>query len=297
MNVWIKKSNNAYIPEAFAYADYLKKQNFNVVLSEDDLGFDSFDVSISFMGFLPAWGNNALQLRGAQVHEYHSLSTPPYARAKDFLKRTLNKKPNGRIFLNDTVKESMGFCDDVPFICRDMGVEAALFDINNKDAIFDVIYCGSIDGREGLVDEILRLADLNLKILVVGKANKDNVCRLNNKNVEMVGAIPRELLPLYYAKARAGLNFTPDIYPYNIQTSTKVLEYCAAGLGVISNEYAWIKSFSHLRAARFLFTDELNHADDLRNFSFQIPDVSDLEWSVVLDNIDFKGFLLRVAGR
>ncbi|MEN9430187.1 MAG: hypothetical protein RJA86_1046, partial [Pseudomonadota bacterium] len=29
----------------------------------------------------------------------------------------------------------------------------------------------------------------------------------------------------------------------------------------------------------------------------QIPDVSDLEWSVVLDNIDFKGFLLRVAGR
>lgn len=40
-----------------------------------------------------------------------------------------------------------------------------------------------------------------------------------------MGPVNRDQLPEIYKNARFGLNYTPDIYPYNVQTSTKTLEY------------------------------------------------------------------------
>jgi hypothetical protein len=59
-----------------------------------------------------------------------------------------------------------------------------------------------------------------------------------------MGPVSRDQLPEIYKNARFGLNYTPDIYPYNVQTSTKTLEYLASGLGVISNKYKWSEFFS-----------------------------------------------------
>jgi hypothetical protein len=45
-------------------------------------------------------------------------------------------------------------------------------------------------------------------------------------------------------QARAGLNLVPAHRPYTVQTSTKVLEYLAVGLPVVSNRYPWMETLS-----------------------------------------------------
>lgn len=294
MKVFIEKSEYAYVPEAYAYQSFLKNKNFDV--SFGGICSDSnIDIYIKFMGFSPFWSKRYTNKNIMYIHEYHSLSTPPYPKIKDFIKRYFNVQPAARIFLNNTVKESLGFNDDnIPYLFRDMGIDDSLFNINNQDAEFDIIYCGSIDGRIGLVDEIIRLANLGFRLLVVGKLSQLNVEKMLHKNIKLVGAVARQELSFYYAKAKFGLNFTPNIYPYNIQTSTKVLEYCAAGLGVISNRYQWIEQFAKERNANFIYTDQLLSMSDVQLFDFNIPDVADLEWHRLLGSIKFDDFLKNI---
>ena len=56
---------------------------------------------------------------------------------------------------------------------------------------------------------------------------------------------------------KCGLNFTPDIFPFNVQSSTKTIEYSAAGLGVISNRYIWAETFEKSRFSGFSSKHEL----------------------------------------
>ncbi|MDO9178525.1 MAG: glycosyl transferase [Agitococcus sp.] len=297
MKVLIRKSKYAYTPEAYAYESFLKSKKIEVVLSEKYEDINVFDVCIDFMGFIPFWKADIRDSRIAYIHEYHSLSTPPYPKFKDIVKRYLSKKPAGRIFLNEVVKENLHFGNNVPFIFRDMGIDKGLFNVGNKNADFDIIYCGSIDGRNGLVEEIVRLANLGLMVLVVGKLSDESYKKLQHNYITLIGAVSRHDLPAYYAKARFGLNFTPDVYPYNIQTSTKVLEYCAAGLGVISNKYAWVSKFAEERKANFLYSHMLLSKSDVFSFDFVTPNVFDLEWHNLLERVDFHGFLQQVKNR
>lgn len=87
------------------------------------------------------------------------------------------------------------------------------------------------------------------------------------------------------------MNFIPDQYPFNIQTSTKTLEYCASGLGVISNRYYWIENFKFSRSANFFWLTNHFSKNDVEDFNFQIPSVIDLAWNNVLTNSDFISFL------
>src|SRR5690606_41451285 len=75
----------------------------------------------------------------------------PHAKLKDFLKKSLNKKPSGRIFLNDVVKSSLNLKDNTPYIYRDMGVDEELFQKPLPNPEFDIVYCGSMTGRPGLI--------------------------------------------------------------------------------------------------------------------------------------------------
>ena len=62
-----------------------------------------------------------------------------------------------------------------------------------------------------------------------------------------------------------GFNFIPDIYPWNIQTSTKVIEYLSSNLTVVSNRYKWINNFSNS-----FEISEISFYEDIDNFD---PDI------------------------
>lgn len=136
------------------------------------------------------------------------------------------------------------FNDKIPYIYRDMGVDIELFQKPSNNTI----YSGSILGRVGLIEEILRLAKIGFEIGEV-----QNLILEKFRNYENVDFVGNEL----YSKCRAGLNYTPNIYPFNLQTSTKTLEYLASGLTLISNKYEWIDNFSKMYDIEYINTNNL----------------------------------------
>ena len=291
MKVGIPLSTSAYTPEAYAYEKYLKAMGYEVQL---DYNLDpNNDINIHFMGTRPFWKSN--KGRALEIHEYQSLSTPPYAKLKNYSKRIINKKPVGRIFLNNFVHQDLHFNDNIPYIYRDMGVDQALFQNPLQNPLYDVIYCGSITGRIGLVETLLKLAK-DYRIIVVGKITEEEKKLLQVNNITLMGPVNRDQLPEIYKNARFGLNYTPDIYPYNVQTSTKTLEYLASGLGVISNKYKWSEFFfSQLNYQPIWLGDniELN----VKNFVCEekiLPEMNCFSWENILRNSNLNDFLKGV---
>ena len=284
MRIGITLKKRAYTPEAYAYETYLKERGHQVQL---DYTLDpNNDINIYFMGARPFWKKK--EGRAIEIHEYQSLSTPPYVQFKNFAKKIVNKKPNGRIFLNSFVQHDFNFTDDIPYIYRDMGVDEALFQSPSENPLYDIVYCGSIAGRNGLIEVLRRLAG-NYKVVVVGQVSDLERSLLKHENITILGRVERSNLPEIYRNARFGLNYTPNIYPFNIQTSTKTLEYLASGLGVISNRYYWSEEFfRNLKYTPLWIEGDLS----LEENHEQKLDFSSFSWSSILNDCKFEEFIL-----
>lgn len=289
MNLSILLTGKAFLPEAYAYKQYLMARGWDVKLCPPGKPEYQADLVISFQ---PERLPDLSSYRCRVIHEYHSLPTGSFPRIRQFIKKSLTRRPNGRIFLSPIVRSELRFQDDVPFINRDMGVDDAFFHDNVVSKEFDIVYCGSIEGRTGIIECIDDLAKMGLRILIVGQPTVEFMAKFDTiSNICMIGPLPRERVPLVIRRARYGLNFTPDIYPLNIQTSTKTLEYLAAGLGVISSRYKWAEDFfvdgnKPVIWLDTLFDRNINLPDQLDKV-----DMSAYRWSRILEGADFEAFL------
>ena len=292
MYIGITLSKFAYTPEAYAYEKYLQELGHQVQL---DYELDpNNDVNIYFMGVRPFWKKK--EGRAIEIHEYQSLSTPPYAHFKNFAKKIVNKQPNGRVFLNEFVHRDLSFSDNIPYIYRDMGVDEALFQSPSENPLFDIVYCGSIAGRNGLIEVLIRLAE-NYKVVVVGQVSDLESSLLKHENITILGRVERKDLPEIYRNSRFGLNFTPDLYPYNIQTSTKTLEYLASGLGVISNKYKWSEQFFNEIDYQPVWLEDFDFLKTIERSSRLIvppPLIYRYGWKNILSDSKFDVFLREI---
>lgn len=272
----IEVTDHAFLPEAYAYRDYFQGLGYFCEFvekgSEDVL---SYDAVVLFHGFHPFWKKYPRFIIG----EYHSLSTGRLCRAKDFLKRLLNVRSDFYIFLNESVRARMWHSQALPHAIRGMGFDKkqlALY--KNEQKLYDVVYSGSF--RKGVIEKVEYLASLGLKVAVVGFSY-----HADNPNIKNFGRVsPKESWRII-TQARVGLNYTPDIFPLNIQDSTKVIEYCGAGLGVITNRYIWIDNFERKRNGRFLDYSSIKSLEDVKGFEFIVPDVSDLSWDKLTEEV------------
>lgn len=289
MKIGITLKPHAYIPEAFAYQKYLEAKGWQVQLAEDCALDPNNDVNIYFMGTRPFWKKK--QGCAKEIHEYQSLSVPCCPRLKDGIKKIINGKPDGRIFLNQYVQRALNFRDHIPSIQRDMGIDETLFQTPDLNPLYDVVYAGSVTGRVGLIQTILKLAHKGFKILLVGELSSDDLCQVKHPNITLTGRVSRDELPKLYRQCRAGLNYTPDIYPFNMQTSTKTLEYLASGLNVISNKYEWIVQFcNHHDYQPIWLSDELC-TDELDQKIGNLPNMHEYSWDMILQSSNFEYFL------
>lgn len=292
MKVGIPLSKYAYTPEAYAYKKYLQELGHQVQL-DYELDHNN-DVNIYFMGTRPFWKKK--EGRAIEIHEYQSLSTPPYAHFKNFAKKIVNKQPNGRVFLNEFVHRDLSFSDNIPYIYRDMGVDEALFQNPSENPLYDIVYCGSIAGRNGLIEVLRRLAG-NYKVVVVGQVSDLERSTLKHENITILGRVERKDLPEIYRNSRFGLNFTPDLYPYNIQTSTKTLEYLASGLGVISNKYKWSEQFFNEIDYQPVWLEDFDFLKTIERSSRLIvppPLIYRYGWKNILSDSKFDVFLREI---
>jgi hypothetical protein len=269
-NLAIVKGEKAFLPEAYAYEQFFSKKSHikvHIYPSVDSVP-DNVDLVIVFYGFIPKWRSYKFEIIG----EYNSLSTGVFAKLKDLIKRVCNKRGTHTVVLNDYVRKQMFLNTDV--LIRGMGFFTQYLLTSNIKK-FDLVYSGTIN-RPGVKDVLVRLSGLGLSVCVIGTSEYIGC------GVISLGRLSLQDVYKVYGECTYGLNFTPDIYPYNRQDSTKVIEYCAAGLKVITNKYDWIDKFEVENNACFLDVDKISTIDDLFDFGFKTPNVEHLDWERVI---------------
>ncbi len=288
MKILFERRPGVYLPEIAAYRAYCARNLPEVQTAETGEERqvhdpEAFDVVWRFMGMDRAGTGRRV------IHEYNSLSTGRWARVKNSLKKGLNSRPTARIFLNDQVREGFSFSDNVPFRCRDMGVDQAFFaKAEGGKPEYDFVYAGSLD-RGAIIRRVLahfRDCPKTGRLLVIGSVPDDLYKAFKDvKSIIFAGRIPYVHVPHLMSQARYGLNLMPDCYPLNLQTATKVLEYCAVGLSVVTTDYRWVRAFERTRGASFfyLMSDVSNLTlANLENHAFHTPSVEDLEWDKII---------------
>lgn len=232
--------SKAQLPELQAYVEYFRPR-YHVVIKTPDANLQDYDIVWFFMGF---YRYQALPHQFV-VHEYASLSTPPFARTKDYLKQRLTVQPHLRVFQNQQQNRLMKFTDNVAVRYRDMGVAQQYSAQPNVEKNCDLIYVGAMEKSrqvEKALDIVLKLKP-HASIWLVGPPAAYLQHRYKEyANVKFIGAVLNNQVPVLLHQANFGLNYVPDVYPYQLQTSTKLLEYAACGLPVIGNKTSWVDS-------------------------------------------------------
>lgn len=276
------RSENAFLPEIDAYIEYFNKtKEFKAYDSsrlKRDYELSDFDVIWEFKGF-----GGVRVKEQILVHEYASLSTGRFPKLKNLIKSRLNPKPNLRIFLNENVKNGFYFNDGVDYCLRDMGVDKRFLQVKNSKKEYDYVFIGSVSkARE--VDKFLKsfTEKPNGKLCLIGDVDDDiyNTYKIN-KDIIFTGKVPYSEVPKIASKAVYGINYIPDKYPFNIQTSTKLLEYLALGLNVITTDYEWVRHFEKKYNCSFY---KLNY----NNLKFNTKEIEKYKF---VSNFDAEEFL------
>jgi len=285
MIIGILLNSKSYLPEAYAYQSFLQKNNFKVILAYNETELINANVIIMFAGFFI----KKKYINKKYIIDYASISTPPFVKIKDIIKKKLTFKPNLRLFNSEFIKNYYNFNDNIPFVIRKAGIRDQFLNINNfKTKKYDIIYSGSIDSRRGLQNIFTKYLNLGCSILVVGSASDTFKNYFQNyKKIFFTGRIPYEKVADYYCQCEYGLNYIPEIFPYNYQYSLKFLEYSAFKLKVISNRTIFMEQLSKKNKINLISVDMINNLSDLKNLKFEDIDVGEYKWSTILKNIKF----------
>lgn len=279
--IGIVRGRKAYLPEIEAYKKFFQEYNVIDVCSVNELATYSIDLMWMFMG------SNFKKYDLPVVHEYASMSVPPFARYKDYIKRKLNTKPNLRVFLNKNIRDNFQFNDEVQYCYRDMGIDDIFFSNLKNEIQYDCVYVGSMSKDRELyllLDRFKYLSDRT--ILMVGEPSMELYSRYKKySNIVFTGLVRYHDVPEYIVKAQYAINYVPNKFPFNIQTSTKLLEYVALGMNIITTGYKWVDEFEKNNNMKFyhISTDcmDLDFAK-IDKYNFVNKSIEEMRWSTVL---------------
>lgn len=176
------------------------------------------------------------------IHDYRSLSLAPLAETKDLIKRKLNARPGLRIFQNEAVRDVMRFCDDVPSVLLPMGVPPEILSFRDEMPApnHDFCYIGVLSKERKshlMLDSFLKRYDEGKTFLLFGAAEPYLIQRYRTRsNIIFAGKKTQKEVFSALRRVRAAVNYFPAHRPHCFQTPTKLLEYAALGLRIVSNE-------------------------------------------------------------
>jgi glycosyltransferase involved in cell wall biosynthesis len=231
----------AYLPELAAYATHLNQLGHSSQVHRcADSVPNNADMVWWICGHVSPSHTRRLH-HSVHVHEYASASVPPAAWLKDRVKQLTHPRPQHRIFQNEWVRHRIGLTDAVPYSLRDMGVPAGFLTAQAQQAPeFDLVYLGAMSRLTAFWPTLQAIHQAGLRLLLIGDIPPALQARLQGlPNIHCTGRLPQDEVPIQLLRARVGLNLMPEELPLTEQTSTKMLEYLATGLPVISNPYTW----------------------------------------------------------
>lgn len=289
MEVHFVRNGPSYLPELDAYAAHIQSQGHQAHIHDTSHSVPNDARVVWWMcGRVSHLEHHRLK-HAFHIHEYSSSSVPPHAWLKDLVKYITQPQPDYRVFQNPWVRERMGFSSRVPSCLRDMGIASAFFEkpIAPVHKEFDLVYLGEMNRLAPFLPVLHSIHNAGRTLLLVGDVPQHIQAQLPT-SVTLSGRIPHAEVPQQLRRARYGLNLISNIAPYNQQTSTKLLEYCAVGLPVVSNDYDWVRYFASRHNGHFyLLSDNpttwnASFGEALEAFPYQVPDVTHLQWPRLL---------------
>lgn len=301
MRILFMNNEKALLPEIGAYIKYFNQQEgfdaFDSADLTDELNIEDYDAIWEFKGF-----GGIKESDKILVHEYASLSTGLFPKLKNRLKMRMNPQPNLRIFLNETVRSGFGFKDDVPVLYRDMGIDERFIReaISDSQKEYDFVYVGALSKERDIERMIEGIIKKPIgKLCLVGQPDDDIYDKYKkHPDIEFTGKVTYDQVPEIASKALYGLNFMPDKYPFNLQTSTKLLEYLAMNLKVISTDYEWVRHFQERHHTRF-YTTPYKHfnldIDAIQKFDYENQfNARDFLWDSIFESAGVKDRLIML---
>lgn len=283
MTIAFVHNSKAFLPETLAYVDFFTRHGMQCeVVNTEEIHLVHRNMEWRLMGTDFTKPREGI----VRIHEYTSTSLPPWRKWKNWSKSFFNAQPDYRLFLNEYVKETFFFRDNVPFGFRDMGVPVTWTAIGNgHDKKFDFVYLGDTGAfRE---PELLLnlfstgpLSDRTLMVITTRNEKLQNFYRAYN-NIFFTGPVAHSDVAPLLKQARFGINFIVDKEPINRQTSTKFLEYAACGLPVVTTDYYWVRNFQKQFGGNYYYlAKDLSNVqwDAINNFDYRQPDLSDWTW-------------------
>ncbi|NBT11439.1 MAG: glycosyltransferase [Betaproteobacteria bacterium] len=256
------KSGSAYMPEIEAYIAFLEARGHRCTRHTTARSVPlNADIVWWFCGVVSRYQAWRLR-RSFHVHEYASASVGRASSLKDFFKRTWNPEPGYRIFQSEELRKLIGFPQRDVYCVRDMGVpESFLCAMPDGAPRFDLVYLGEMSRLLTFESALAAIGRAGLNLLLVGAVpEKLRGLVACMPWVTCVGEVTQAEVPKLLYQARAGLNLVPNRRPFNLQTSTKVKEYLALGLPVVSNRYGWIELL-----AKSGWQDSIRWVEDLES--------------------------------
>jgi glycosyltransferase involved in cell wall biosynthesis len=283
MHIAFIHDSKSFLPEIAAYTQFFSSKDISCeVIHPRNLRNIKPDVYWHFMGT-----DRQQKPAGAiTIHEYTSASVPPAAGLKNLYKRVFHTKPDYRLFLNEFTKAALGFSDGVPWGYRDMGIPASWLEqrSSGNKKTHDFIYVGELRNRgiESLLNAFATGRMRERTLLIVSKdydAIRSRYAAASN--ISFTGPMPHNEVRSLMEQSRFAINFVPGKAPFSRQTSTKLLEYAACKVPVITSDYYWVRHFQEQHGGSFFYLgDGLSNFnwEQVQDFSYGFPDLSAWTW-------------------
>lgn len=271
----------AILPEIVAYQQYFNRLGYQtLVCTPEDLKNLQPDVEWHFMGFHYQRTSSTAIL----IHEYASRSAGHFAGLKDLLKKWINIRPHFRIFLNEYTRKGLHSKDGVPW-----GIRSTIYFPPEQQGVipdkkYDFVYAGTTEASRQPEKWLSWFAPggplEGHSVLVLGPRRKDLEQMYAYSWIHFHDTVPPTEVNYYLQQSRFGINYQPDIPPFNQQPSAKLLAYAAARLPIISTDYAWVREFQKKYGGTYYFIDQPGHLnwEQLNCFPYSFPDLS--EWTI-----------------
>jgi glycosyltransferase involved in cell wall biosynthesis len=273
----------SFLPGLSAYQLYFTARGIKTaVYMSADTGLINADVEWHFMG------RHTKRKKGVlTIHEYASVSIPPLGPVKDRIKKIINCKPDYRIFGNPYAQEQFGFKDGIPSGIRQTGVYQQ--DVGNKnrdpEKQYDFIYVGSVS-RERKLEKLFFLftkGPLRERTILVLSKDYDQLqdAYRESPNIRFLGPVKMTDVYGYIRRARYAINFSPDLPVYSRQPASKLLDYAACQVPILSSDNPWVRGFeTEFGGSFFYLSPDLSNAnwELISRFPYRFPDLSTWTW-------------------
>lgn len=281
--------SKSFLPGLQAYQRFCTKYQIPFqVIDKDELPHTSTEIEWHFMGI--DFRKERPQNRFI-IHEYCSLSTPPLAFLKNLWKRYKTLTPDLRVFSNEIIQQELGFKDNIPSLIRPVGIDTEVFqpsqvEIEKK---YDFIYVGTVEKSR----KIHRLLDYfvspNMQshtLLILSKDYSTLKKKYHsNKNIIWEGPVTYTEVAQKIRQSKYAINYIPEIYPFDIQASTKLLEYSACQIPTLTTHSRWLRAFeSKYGGNYYYFNDKSPYFvwSDLERYPFSFPQTAALDWEKII---------------